>query len=183
MQLNFIDSGNEFDFGKNTSQSLKNPDDILKDSLNKYLNSHYFPKVNEKYYDGTFNKRIKFKGDFYNSLTYIFNSLLHGSGKFYNYIYYSIFYNRSNKKLGEYDNPLYSLFSNNCMQVSIDVLLKGKFIYFNDLYREALKLARNCVVPNLAYKGLNSFNALAISTNVTIAMLKNKIKWLKSYFD
>ena len=29
MQLNFIDSGNEFDFGKNTRQSLKNPDDIL----------------------------------------------------------------------------------------------------------------------------------------------------------
>ena len=52
----------------------------------------------------------------------------------------------------------YQLLGNNCMQVSIDLLLKGTFKNHDSDYKSALNMAKGKIIPNNAYYGMSRFN-------------------------
>ena len=74
------------------------------------------------YYDGTYEKTIYIEGDFKQSIQYI----------------------------RELDAE-YNLLTNNCVQVSCDVLAQGNFKVNNSVMKEILSNARSSMVPNVTY--------------------------------
>ena len=142
-------------------------------SLNYYLRTHYQTYkdkhnkyVNEQLYEGSYNKIIHFKGNFYNSLKYIYYTLMGQSGSIKTIgIYYY------------YGNPSYDVFERNCMQMSVKALLKGYFKYYDWYYKSALNIAKNVVIPNVAYRGLKTFNMTA----TTIYNVKSALNRLKDF--
>ena len=114
-------------------------------SLNKYLNDN-------GYYSGTYDVYIKLKGDFYQSLTYIYYELLHWSPPF----------GLSRKCIINANNPNYNLISSNCMQMSIRALLRGDFGKGDRTYKRILSLYSLQPIPNVSYNSLLFFNNVAV---------------------
>ena len=150
------------------------------DSLNSYLKNHYYINADGKkvsYYEGQnyfgnktgYNRKLVFKGDFTQSLKYILNTLLNRQ--------------ELTSVILNYKNPKYDVFNNNCMQVSIDALLKGKFSFYDSRYKSGLKSLRDgCPVPNASYVVLKNFhnslillNAAHKAISATLSAL-NKLK-------
>ncbi len=141
-------------------------------SLNNYLNSHYHYTSKfgrQKYYDTRYDGVISFKGNFNNSLKYVYNSLMKTKKLKNTFIYF--------KKSST--NPQYDLLSNNCMQVSIDVLLKGTFKRYDYYYRKALKILRTVSVPNKNFSALKKFQKM-----LNRGMSPQKaLEWLERYYN
>ena len=68
----------------------------------------------------------------------------------------SVDYARTLKKGDSSDD--YNIFWNNCMQVSADVLMRGKFAQSNWCYRSFLQRIRNSILPNIAYSRMVNFH-------------------------
>lgn len=91
-------------------------------SLNEKL--HNWNLYDKKH---SYNKVIKLKGDFKSSLTYILNKMNRSSALL-----------RNKGKIIVNGNKSYFLFYNNCVQVSIEALMQGKFSRFNILLHSKL---------------------------------------------
>ena len=63
------------------------------------------------------------------------------------------------KKLGKtFSRKDYKLLRNNCMQVSIDVLIRGKFAQSDASYKSFLRRVSNCTIPNIAFSRVYNFH-------------------------
>ena len=92
------------------------------------INNHYGYNIIE-----VFTEFIYFKGDFTETYHYFDNiqkEVKSGGGKQYN------------------------LFKNNCMQTTVDGLLKGKFLKNNLLIKSYLKKIKNKIIPNISNNSL-----------------------------
>lgn len=89
----------------------------------------------------SYNKVIKLKGDFKASLTYILKKMNRSTGLL-----------RNKGKIIVNGNKSYFLFYNNCVQVSIEALMQGKFSKYNLLLHSKLFALRyNRYIPNQIY--------------------------------
>lgn len=89
----------------------------------------------------SYNKVIKFKGDFKASLTYILKKMNRSTGLL-----------RKKGKIIVNGNKSYFLFYNNCVQVSIEALMQGRFSRYNILLHNKLFTLRyNRYIPNQIY--------------------------------
>ena len=88
------------------------------------------PFIREKY-----DSAIYFEGDFSASVDYV----------------------RTLKK--KYSPDDYDVFWNNCMQVSVDVLMRGKFAKSDWCYESFLYRVRNTIIPNIAYSRMVNFHS------------------------
>ena len=79
------------------------------------------------------------------------------SGKYENYIYFSGNFTKSLVYVDKLNNVNYNLLTNNCVQVSIDVLLKGTFYYKHKEMVKFLRTARYHPVPNTVYSLLDDY--------------------------
>ena len=126
--------------------------------LDIFLRSHYYIDANGKkvsLYTGAlfglgtfFNRRLYFQGDFIPSLRYIYRILLNKKRLTSVIVSYK----------NGHPNPRYFLVGNNCMQVSVDILLKGNFRFYNWVYRRVLIRARSLTVPNIAYRTVSTIH-------------------------
>ena len=132
----------------------------LKD-LNKFVQGNN--KWRYKFYKGNYKYWEKIKGNFVPCLNYIFYTLM-GHNKKKSIVSYSMEYvAKKNGKWWGYHNSRYHLTRYNCVQVSIEVLLKGKFTGKKstvDAFKRAIlksylkdKTVNGCV-PTLIYYNL-----------------------------
>lgn len=149
-----------FYWGNNDIQLLYFGTGTLRD-LNKFLHGYksrsgkaYNNKWGYNFYKGnnyTYWHRIK--GNFSSCLSYIYHTLM-GKSKKLKVGSYSFQYN--NKK---YKNKSYNLYNKNCVQVSVQILLKGKFTgktkSVDQLKRELLNKVKTWGIPNQVYDYLS----------------------------
>ena len=137
------------------------------ESLNKFLNKN--KNNGQKYYSGKYEYNLYLEGNFYASLEYIYHTLLNKKGKIKStFIYYP----------EEKKNPKYTWYNNNCMQVSIDCLMKGNFKHQDKYYKSALNALRLVPIPNTVSARLRVFHSTVVAANFSAKAFKSALKAL-----
>ena len=144
------------------------------DGTGKSGKSGVSPRV--EYLDGKFSNL--------NDLNKVLNSTGCYKGRYENGIYFDGDFSKS-LEYAQSINANYDLLTNNCMQVSIDVLSKGKFKTADTAYKNQLSKIRSNPFPNggfCAMYGVNmyvqkSYVARSILLSVSIITLKAVMKY------
>ena len=144
------------------------------DGTGKSGKSGVSPRV--EYLDGKFSNL--------NELNNVLNSTGCYKGRYENGIYFDGDFSKS-LEYAQSINANYDLLTNNCMQVSIDVLSKGKFKTADTAYKNQLSKIRSNPFPNggfCAMYGVNmyvqkSYVARSILLSVSIITLKAVMKY------
>ena len=79
--------------------------------------------------------------------------------KYEDMIYFKGDFSKSVEYAKKLNSKNYSLITNNCMQVSTDVLRKGRFAVDNWAYQSFLIIIRINPIPNIAYRRMVSFHS------------------------
>ena len=123
--------------GKSGKQNVKSGLNSMGDFEYENLTALNDTLHERRIYNGKYEAAVYFSGDFSSSLEYA-------------------------RKLSKN----YSLFANNCMQVSAYALFLGKFDNYDLFYKQQLLICATTIIPNIAYNHILATQTTAMSTLV-----------------
>ena len=94
-----------------------------------------------------------------------------GPGKYETMIYLKGDFSKSVEYIRSISNQAYHLTCNNCVQVSMKALQRGKFAHHNSAYKLLLRKLGNSMIPNSIYKRFLHFHQY-VGTYVSASRLK-----------